>query len=203
MNRIGNALRTSTASADTRIVESLPGRCPAEDWRAYYWDVAEDGMLREGRAILRLPRGVAEHAPEIDIGESGVVKHVRRWGVALRGDILEALGFDPAPFLTHDRTRFAGDDAEALHVILQATHFDLPGHFIIASEEHPFLLFDPRGTLKGSYAHWYTHAGALAFLVSRGAVQSSFARTWTEDRALYRQVVRYLEEAMRRAASDE
>jgi hypothetical protein len=130
------------------------------------------------------------------IGEPGVVENVRRWGVILRGGILEDIGFDPTPFLTRDRSRFLTDDAEALHLITNVTHFDLPGFFVLASEEHPLLLFDPNGTLKGSYTRWYTHAGALAYLVSDGKVATSFGLTWQEDRVLYRKVMKILNEEM-------
>ena len=106
---------------------------------------------------MRLPRGVGAVTREVRNGKPGIIEHVRRWGVTLRGGILEDTGFDPTPLLSRDRTRFASDDAEALHLITLMTHYDLPGFFVIASEEHPFLLFDPEGTLKGQlYAVVYS-----------------------------------------------
>ncbi len=194
--RAGNQLRESSARRDQLVADNLPDLFPVEEWRAYYWTMNPEGRLEEGRGILHLPRGVGQVAREIAIGENGVIEHVRRWGVALRGGVLEAIGFDPTPFLTHDRSRFPSDDAEALHFVSDLTHFDLPGFFILASEEHPFLLFDPEGTLKGSYANWYTHAGALAYLVSGGKVHASFGLTWEKDRALYEKVMRILSEEL-------
>lgn len=194
--RLGDQLRQSSAHADQLIADNLPNLYPVEEWRAFYWTMNPDGSLAQGRAILHLPSGIGPITPEVEIGQSGVVEHVRRWGVALRGGTLEALGFDPTPFLTQDRTRFPSDDAEALHLITHMTHFDLPGFFILASEEHPFLLFDPSGDLKGSYTGWYTHAGALAFVVSDGKVQASFGLTWQKDRNLYQEVMRILNEEL-------
>ncbi len=194
--RSGNQLRESSARADELVAENLPNLFPIEEWRAFYWTMNAEGGVEEGRAILHLPRGVAAVTPQVEIGGRGVIENVRRWGVALRGGVLEDIGFDPTPFLSRDRSRFLSDDAEALHLITNVTHFDLPGFFLLASEEHPFLLFDPSGTLKGSYARWYTHAGALAFLVSDGKVQASFGLTWQEDRGLYRKVMKILNEEM-------
>ncbi len=194
--RVGNQFRESSARADELVAENLPNLYPVEEWRAFYWTMNPDGRVEEGRAILRLPRGVGEIAPRIEIGEPGVIEHVRRWGVALHGGILEEIGFDPTPLMSHDRSRFLTDDAEALYLITYVTHFDLPGFFILASEEHPFLLFDPEGDLKGSYTRWYTHAGALAFLVTDGRLQASFGLTWQEDRGLYNRVMKALNEEM-------
>ncbi len=194
--RVGNQFRESSARADELVADNLPDLYPVEEWRAFYWTMNPDGNVEEGRAILRLPQGTAAASPRVDIGQPGVIEHVRRWGVALRGGILEEIGFDPTPFLSHDRTRFKTDDAEALHLITNVTHFDLPGFFLLASEEHPFLLFDPEGDLKGSYTRWFTHAGALAFLVTDGRLQTSFGLTWQEDRHLYRKVMRALNEEM-------
>jgi hypothetical protein len=194
--RVGNQFRESSARADELVAENLPDLYPVEEWRAFYWTMNPDGGVEEGRAILRLPLGAAAASTPVEIGQPGVIEHVRRWGVALRGGILEEIGFDPTPFLSHDRSRFKTDDAEALHLITNVTHFDLPGFFLLASEEHPFLLFDPSGDLKGSYTRWFTHAGALAFLVTDGRLQTSFGLTWQEDRHLYRKVMRALNEEM-------
>lgn len=194
--RSGNQLRESSARAGELIAENLPNLFPVEEWHAFYWAMDPEGKLGEGRAVLRLPRGVRGVTGGIEIGQAGVVENVRRWGVALRGGMLESVGFDPTPFLSRDRSRFLTDDAEALYLITNVTHFDLPGFFVIASEEHPFLLFDPDGNLKGSYTRWYTFAGALAYLVSDGKVQTSFGLTWEEDRTLYRKVMRILNEEL-------
>ncbi len=194
--RAGNQLRESTAPPDQLVVDNLPGLLPVEEWRAYYWTMDPDGQVKEARAILHLPSGVGVVTRPVAIGETGVVENVRRWGVALRGGILEAIGLDLTPLLTRDRSRFPTDDAEALHLVTNLSHFDLPGFFLLASQEHPFLLFDPTGDLKGSYTHWYTHAGALAYLVSEGKVQASFGLTWEKDRVLYNKVMRILNEEL-------
>jgi hypothetical protein len=76
------------------------------------------------------------------------------------------------------------------------THFDLPGDFIIASDEHPFLLFDPEGDLKGSDTHWFTQAGALAYLVSDGQIKISFDLVWRKDKDLYHKVMEWLNDEL-------
>ncbi len=196
--RVGNQFRESSARAGELVAENLPNLYPVEEWRAFYWIMNREGELEDARAILRLPRGVGAVSRQVRIGQPGVIENVRRWGVALRGGILEDIGFDPTPILSHDRTRFATDDAEALHVITNMTHFDLPGFFLLASEEHPFLLFDPTGTLKGTYTRWYTHAGALTFLVSDGKVTTSFGLTWQEDRELYQRIMKALDDELQK-----
>lgn len=191
----GDQFRESSAAGDL-AAENLPNLFPVEEWRAFYWVMERDGQLAPGRAILHLPRGIGDITPAVEIGEQGVIEHVRRWGVTLRGAFIEDLGFDLAPFFSYNRERFSSDDAEALHLTMMLTHFDLPGYFILASQEHPFLLFDPEGNLKGSDTNWFTYAGALAFLVSDGKVRVSFGLTWQEDRGLYAKVMRWLNEEL-------
>jgi hypothetical protein len=87
--------------------------------------------------------------------------------------------------------------------MIGVTHFDLPGHFIIASQEHPFLLFDPQGILKGSYTRWYTYLGALAYLASGGLVKASFQQLWGENDKLYQEALGFLREALRKEGEDD
>jgi len=191
----GDQFRESLQKSNA-IAENLPDLFPVEEWRAFYWTLERDGKLTTAHAVMHLPRGLGAVTPRVSIGESGVIEHVRRWGVTLRGGFIQDLGFDLDALLSHDRTRFVSDDAEALHLITMLTHFDLPGHFIIASDEHPFLLFDPEGDLKGSDIHWFTHAGALAYLVSDGQIKISFDLVWQKDRELYAKVMQWLNEEL-------
>ncbi len=194
--RHGDSLRETSAAADVGVIDNMPDTFPKEEWTVYYWNVTPAGKLVDARARLRLPRGAHAVTRAVEIGEAGLIDNVRRWGVALRGGLLEEMNFDHTPLMSHDRTRFLSEDNEALHLIFQLTHFDLPGYFIIASDEHPFLLFDPNGMLKGSYTRWYTYAGALAFLVTDGKLQSMFDLVWHKDRALYERVLEKLLEMM-------
>ena len=195
----GNILRRSGAVPDTKVVNNYPGRYPTEDWQARYWTVTERGDLQERVVTVQLPQGCTAACLEIEVNQSGCVHRVRRWGFACYASLLEEIGFDPAPLLTHDRERFpGGDDQELLQVMIGLTHFDLPGHFIIASQEHPFLLFDPQGILKGSHTRWYTYLGALAYLASDGRVKASFQRLRSENERLYQEALGFLLEALRR-----
>jgi hypothetical protein len=195
----GNTLRRSSAAPDTEIVNNYPGRYPTEDWQARYWKVAEGGDLRGRVVTVQLPQGCSAACLEVEVGQNGCVHRVRRWGFACYISLLGEISFDPISLLTHDRERFpGGDDQELLQVMIGVTHFDLPGHFIIASREHPFLLFDPQGALKGSYIRWYTYLGALAYLASDGRVQANFQRLWGENERLYREAVGFLRGALRR-----
>jgi hypothetical protein len=191
----GDHFRES-AQTTNAIAENLPNLFPVEEWRAFYWTLERDGNLTTAHAVMHLPRGLGQVVPRVSIGEAGVIEHVRRWGVTLRGGFIQDLGLDLDALLCHDRSRFSSDDAEALHLMTMLTHFDLPGHFIIASEEHPFLLFDPEGDLKGSDNRWFTHAGALAFLVSDGQIKISFDLVWQKDRELYEKVMQWLHEEL-------
>lgn len=193
----GDQFRESQHHHDT-VVENLPDRFPVEEWRAFYWSLEQDGNLTTTSAIIHLPQGLGEVTPDVSIGQHGLIEHTRRWGVTLRGGYVQALGFDLDALLTHDRSRFASDDAEALHLITLLTHFDLPGFFIVASDEHPFLLFDPEGNLKGSDTRWFTHAGALAYLVSDGEIKISFDLVWEKDKELYKKVMQWLNEELER-----
>ena len=174
------------------IIENLPQHFPVEAWHAFYWTLEPDGNLNTAHAILHLPRGTGAVSARVSIGEQGIVEHVRRWGVTLRGEYVQEIGLDLDALLSHDRARFSSDDAEALHLMMLLTHFDLPGYFVIASDEHPFLLFDPEGDLKGSDARWFTQAGALAYLVTDGQIKISFDLVWEKDRELYAKVMEWL-----------
>jgi hypothetical protein len=178
------------------VVENLPRLFPVEEWRAFYWTLEPDGSLTTAHAVIHLPRGVSAVTQRVSIGEAGIIEHVRRWGVTLRGAYVQDIGLDLDAMLTHDRARFSSDDAEALHLMTLLTHFDLPGHFIVASQEHPFLLFDPEGDLKGSDTHWFTQAGALAYLVSDGQIKISFDLVWQKDKDLYDKVMQWLNDEL-------
>ncbi len=191
----GDQFRVSSQRAD-RVANNLPNLFPVEEWRAFYWTLERDGELTTAYADIHLPEGLSAVTPRVSIGEPGIVEHVRRWGVTLRGGYIQELELDLDAYLSHDRSRFSSDDAEALHLMTMLTHFDLPGNFIIASQEHPFLLFDPEGDLKGSDTHWFTHAGALTYLVTDGKVKISFDLVWQKDRALYDKVMQWLNEEL-------
>lgn len=194
----GNTVRRSTAPPDAEVINNFPSRYLTEDWRAYYWVVTERGDLMDRRVTIQLPLGCADVCPEVEIGQSGCVYRVRRWGVACYASLLEEMGFDPGPLLTHDQERFPGGEGqEILRMMIQATHFDLPGYFIIAGQQYPFLLFDPGGTLKGSYTKWRTYLGALAWLVSEGKVSADFELLRITNPGLYREAADYLLGALR------
>jgi len=186
----GNMYRRSQAPPGLAVANNLPGRYPVEDWRARYWDVTPDGELARRRITVQLPVGFSRASPPVKVGQPGCIQAVRRWGVACRTSLLEAIALDPAVYLSAEAT-----DDEAMELMYRATWFDLPGHFIIASDEHPFLLFDPAGELKGAFVDWYTHLGALTYLYTDGAVQADFLRTFRESPSLYRQALEEIQAA--------
>lgn len=196
----GDQFRQSLQRVDA-IVENLPNQFPVEEWRAFYWTLEPDGKLTTQHAVIHLPRGLGAVTRRVAIGEYGIIEHTRRWGITLRGDFINYIDLDLDALLTHDRSRFASDDAEALHLMTLLTHFDLPGFFIIASDEHPFLLFDSEGDLKGSDTRWFTHAGALAYLVSDGQIKISFDLVWDKDKELYKKVMQWLNEELAKRQS--
>lgn len=188
----GNTMRRSTAPADAEVINNFPGRYLTEDWRAYYWVVTEKGDLVDRRATIQLPLGYADVCPAVYPGQNGCIHSVRRWGVACYTSLLEEMGFDPDVLVTHDQEGRGEEGELTLRAMIQVTHFDLPGHFIIASWEHPFSLFDPEGILKGSYTTWCTYLGALAWLASGGKVGASFEFLEVANRELYEEAVRLL-----------
>ena len=194
----GNTMRPSRARDDGQPINNLPGLYPTEDWVVHYWDVEPQGQLRSRQAVMQLPHGYCHACSEVRIGERGCVHGVRRWGVQCYTRVLQHLGFDPSRYLSHDSQRFpGGDDEELISILIHATHFDLPAHFIIASQEHPLLLFDPQGLLKGSYTRWHTYLGALAYIVSDGKRNACFGRLHAENKPLYDEALRYLLEALK------
>jgi hypothetical protein len=188
----GNSVRLTTASMDAKVINNFPDQYPTEDWQAHYWVVTENRDLVDRRVTIQLPRGFTDVCPEVDKGQSGCIHRVRRWGVACYTSLLEEIGFDPDVLVTHGQESLGEEGQEILRMMIQVTHFDLPGHFIIASWEHPFSLFDPEGTLKGSYTIWCTYLGALAWLASGGRVNTSFEFLEVANRRLYEEAVHLL-----------
>jgi len=120
-----------TAGPSVRVINNLPGRYPVEDWRAYYWAVTDDGVPCDRYVTIQLPRGYADACPPVAWGEQGCIYQVRRWGLACLPSLLEAIGFDPTPLVDPN-----APPSELVRVYLEATHFDLPGGFIIADPDY-------------------------------------------------------------------
>jgi hypothetical protein len=193
---LSNTMRRSTAQDDGRPINNLPGLYPTEDWVVHYWDVEPRGQLRSRQVTIQLPLGYARACSAVSIGERGCVHQVRRWGVQCYTRILQDVGFDPGQYLSQESESPAGTDGALITILLQATHFDLPGYFIIASDQHPLLLFGPDGTLKGSHTRWYSYLGALVYIVSEGRVSRRFGRLYAANRALHDEALHYLLQAL-------
>ena len=198
----GNTMRPSSAPPDAQVINNFPGAYPSEDWCAHYWTVDPRGKLAARQVTVQLPQGYSQVCPEVEIGQRGCVCNVRRWGLNCYSSLLEEIGFDPWPLLPLV-TGYADPGAALMHIMIEVTRFDLPGHFIIASEQHPLLLFDPTGTLKGSYTHWQTYLGTLAWMASEGRVNSQFELLRTTHPRLYRQSMAYLRQALWERATQE
>ena len=189
--------RVSRAGPEARTLNNFPGAYPVEPWRAHYWSVSPEGGLAECSAVLELPAGYGAAVPQVAAGEPGCVSKVRSWGVMCSPGVLDQIGFDAGPLVTHDLERFpGGEDQEWLRIYLAATTFELPGHFIIADEDYRFLLFDPAGDLKGSWANGPTYLAALTWLVTHGEVSADFAHLLAADRGLYQRAVAEMLEAL-------
>jgi hypothetical protein len=188
--------RRSQAPPDLRVANNLPGCYPVEDWRAYYWVATDDGSPAEQSISVQLPQGCADACPAVAWGEQGCIYHVRRWGLACRPSLLEAAGFDPTPLV--------GPDAPAsafLRIYLEATHFDLPGGFVIADPDFPLLLFDPEGELKGCCISGISYLGALAWIATRGRIAADFQQLRRETPEFYRAAVEAFGRALRTETS--
>lgn len=185
-----NTLRPSTAPNDTTILNNYPGHYATEDWTARYWTVTQTGELEQRRVSVQLPQGFALACTPVRVGHTGCVRVVRRWGFGCYPEILNDIGFDVAALVLNP-----DDDAEWLAHYFGVVTFDLPGHFVVASPVHPFLLYDPDGVLKGSHTQWRTQLGALAYLVS--GLDASFVGLQIENRTLYQQALDYLLQAMK------
>jgi hypothetical protein len=183
--RRGDSLRESAVPPTVTTVHNLAGASPTEVWEATYSSVGRQGDLSQHRVNVCVPVGLAEVCPRIQVGQTGCVYAVRRWGFALRPSSLAAAGFDLKSLPT------SRSDSEVLRAVLQAAAFDLPGEFIIASPEHPFRLAAPDGKLRGSSIQWRTYLGALAFFASDGRVDAPFIRFWLEAEESYSQAVGY------------
>jgi hypothetical protein len=194
--RGGSVFRPSQAQPDARVVNNFPGRYPVEDWRTYYWAMRDDGALRDRHVIVQLPRGYAGICPLVTWGERGCIYRVRRWGLACLPSLLEEIGFDPAPLVGTD-----APSSELLRVYLEATHFDLPGGFIIADPDYPLLLFDSAGDLKGSCLHGISYLGALAWMATDGRVAADFQRLRREAPVFYGRAVEAFHRALIEGAS--
>jgi len=100
----GNVFRRSTAPPGARVVNNFPGRYPTEDWRAQYWDVTESGSLVRREVTVQLPLGFGRVSPPVTMGQPGCIYAVRRWGLACRTSLLEAIPFPSAAHLSLEAT---------------------------------------------------------------------------------------------------
>jgi hypothetical protein len=188
----GNAFRSSLAAPDLKVANNLPGRYPVEDWRAYYWAVGDTcGSPRERYITVQLPRGFADVCPRVAWGEQGCIYLVRRWGLACMPSLLEQTNFDPASVVHAD-----APPTEYVRAYFEATHFDLPGGFVIADPDYPLHLFDPAGDLKGSCIRGISHLGALVWLTTRGRVAADFQRMRREMPGFYRRAVEEFDQSL-------
>ena len=194
--RGGNVFRPSQAPPDLMVANNLPGHHSVEDWRAYYWAVSGSGHPADLSITVQLPQGYADACPAVAWGEQGCIYHVRRWGLACRPSLLEVAGFDPTPLVGSDAS-----PSEFVRVYLEATHFDLPGGFIIADPDYALLLFDPAGDLKGSCITGISHLGALAWLATGGRIAADFQRIRRETPDFYRRAVESFGRALREERS--
>jgi len=188
-----NTLRRSTAPDNATVLNNYPGHYPTEDWIARYWSVTEGGELEEREVTLQLPRGFSEPCMPVGVGHPGCVRVVRRWGFGCYPEVLNEIDFDVASLVSDP-----DDDVQWLTHYFGVVTFDLPGYFVIASPTHPFFLYDPAGTLKGSYTHWRTHLGALSYIV--GGLDADYIRLQAETPALYQQAFNYLMQALKEGA---
>jgi hypothetical protein len=191
-----NTLRRSTVTDQASILNNYPGQYLTEDWIARYWDVSAEGDLVQRQVILQLPHGFGGSCMPVTVGYAGCVRIVRRWGVGCYPEILNEIGFDFTPLLLDPN-----DDAEWLTHYFGVVTFDLPSYFVIASPDHPFLLYDPNGVLKGSYTEWRTHLGALSYIV--GGLDAGFLGLQIENHTLYQQALGYLRQALGKGATGE
>ena len=193
---VGNTMHPSEAPLDARIINNFPGAYAHEDWCAHYWVVNPKGDLTGHQVTVQLPQGYGGACPEVEIGQQGCVCNVRRWGLVCYPSLLEEIDFDPWSLLPLVKG-YSDPGTTMMHIMIEVTRFDLPGYFIIASEQYPLLLFDPTGTLKGSYNRWQTYMGALAWLASEGRVNSQFELLRTTAPYLYRESMDYLRRMLR------
>jgi hypothetical protein len=178
--RGGNVFRPSQAPSGLRIANNLPGRYPVESWRAYYWAVAGNSHPDDLSITIQLPQGYADACPAVAWGEQGCIYHVRRWGLACRPSLLEEAGFAPSPLASPEVPA-----SVFLRVYLEATHFDLPGGFVIADPDFPLLLFEPNGDLRGRCTTGISHLGALAWIATNGRIAADFQRLRREAPQFY------------------
>jgi len=189
--RRGDSLRESTAPEGATVVDNSQGAYPIEGWEATYFSVSHVGELTAHRIVVRVPAGLSQACLPVPIGQPGCLYAVRRWGFALRPSALEAAGFDSLPLPAQV------EDSDFLRRWFQASAYDLPGEFIIASPEHPFRLVGADGRLRGSSVQWRTYLGALAFFTSGGRIDADFVRFWAEAEASYQEAVNLCLAALR------
>jgi len=183
-----NTLRRSVAPDEAAILNNYPDCYLTEDWTGRYWTVTERGEPAQRQVTVQLPRGFGDACTPVTVGHAGCIRTVRRWGFGCYPEILNEIGFDFTPLLSD-----SNGDAEWMVRYFGIVTFDLPGYFTIASPDHPFLLCDPGGVLKGSYTEWRTYLGALAYIV--GGLDAGFIGLQAEDGALYQQALSYLQQA--------
>lgn len=139
---VRNMDRPSEAERGVRLLKGPSDGYPAEAWLLDYWSVGPDLVVSRGEARCLLPAGYERaYAASGEPQPEGPIYKVRAWGIAFYTSFLKG-----CPEYLWERERLCGDDrGRQAGFNIDATHWDLPGYYVIASEQHPLRAFSPTG----------------------------------------------------------
>lgn len=147
---IVNVFRPSRANPSDTMLYGLSSKYRIEEWTLEYYSVEKDSSILPRKVTCCLPEGYEEayrkHGDRTST--SGPIYKVRAWRIEFTCYFLD---FCPDYLKVRDEhAQTAGDKARW---DLNAIGWDLPGHLIIASKEHPLLAEGPSGR-KYVYDYW-------------------------------------------------
>jgi hypothetical protein len=158
MTLVCNMVRPSSANPEKTILTGPSSKYPTEDWLLDYFSIEKDKSASKKEVICKLPSGYEKAWDEH--GEpgrpEGPMYKVRAWGMEFCTYYLKW-----CDEYRKIRDSLVGNDASLRASFdLNAIGWDLPGHFIIASKEHPFYATSP---LKNKYVYdrWCSYEQAI------------------------------------------
>ena len=154
-----NMVRPSSASPDLKILNGPSDKYPTEDWLLNYFSVEKNESISKREVICKLPYGYEKAWDEHGDPErlEGPIYKVRAWGMEFCVYYLkwcEDYKKIRDSIVRNDRSSKACFDLDAIG-------WDLPGYFIIASNEHPFHATSP-AKKRYVYDSWCTFEQALS-----------------------------------------
>jgi hypothetical protein len=155
-----NRYRPSTADPAQNTLYGPSREYPVEEWLLDYFFIEKNKSPVLRTVACMLPLGY-EHAYERfgdKLFREGPIDKVRAWGIQFMYAFLRF-----CPDYERIRNGLTKTQNEKRQFNLEAVAFELPGYFMIASNEHPLIAYSP-SKKKFIYDYWLDEEQAIYYI---------------------------------------